>query len=211
MDVEAADFIKCGLAISCGALLGFEREYRNKAAGFRTIILITLGSTLYTIVSQKLGNTSDDRVAANILTGIGFIGAGVIFKGNFSVLGLTTAAVIWISAAIGMLIGSGLYFLGFFSSVLSVIILSIFSWAESYIDGFHHKKTMTITFNNDNLELVKSLEAKIQKANLKFDRVELSKVNNRLQVAIQVQGNKRIIQQLNDELVAMPELFQLQQ
>lgn len=69
------------VAIFCGAIIGFEREYRNKAAGFRTIVLICFGSAVFTVVSKMMGgNGSDDRIAANIVTGIGFIGAGVIFK-----------------------------------------------------------------------------------------------------------------------------------
>ena len=109
---EVNDILCVVLSVICGSAIGFEREYRNKTAGFRTIILICLGSTIFTMVSTRAGNGSDDRIAANIITGIGFIGAGVIFKDNVSITGLTTAAVIWIAAAIGMVIGVGDYFLG---------------------------------------------------------------------------------------------------
>src|SRR5690606_34272877 len=105
------------VSIMCGCILGMEREYQNKSAGLRTIILICLGSTIFTMISRGIGVESDDRIAANIITGIGFIGAGVIFKENFNVKGLTTAAVIWISAAIGMLIGTTNYELGLLLSV----------------------------------------------------------------------------------------------
>ena len=116
MEVNPADLTKILVAILCGGILGFEREYQNKSAGFRTIILITLGATIFTIISQRIGG-SDDRIAANIITGIGFIGAGVIFKGSLDVKGLTTAAVIWIAAAIGMSIGIGEYLLAVLLSV----------------------------------------------------------------------------------------------
>ncbi|MBC7916048.1 MAG: MgtC/SapB family protein, partial [Pyrinomonadaceae bacterium] len=108
-DLVYADLVKVGLAVICGSIIGFEREYKNKSAGLRTMILIFLGSTIFTMVSQKAGVTSDDRIAANIITGIGFIGAGVIFKDGLSVKGLTTASVIWVVASIGMLIGIGNY------------------------------------------------------------------------------------------------------
>ena len=72
------------ISIACGAVVGFEREFKNKSAGFRTIILICLGSTIFTLSSRK-GNISDDRIAANIVTGIGFLGAGVIYQGKFTV------------------------------------------------------------------------------------------------------------------------------
>ena len=88
------DLIAIGVSLLAGSLVGIEREYKNKSAGFRTIVLICLGATAFTIVS-RFGVGSDDRIAANIITGIGFIGAGVIFKDKFSVMGLTTAAVIW--------------------------------------------------------------------------------------------------------------------
>src|SRR5271166_1611856 len=101
------DLIKIGMAVLCGGLLGLERQYKNKTAGFRTIILICLGSTIFTMVAQHAGQVAN----LNIVTGVGFIGAGVIFKDNIEVTGLTTAAVIWVSAAIGMGIGSGNYLL----------------------------------------------------------------------------------------------------
>ncbi|WP_316838425.1 MgtC/SapB family protein [Pedobacter gandavensis] len=90
----------------CGSAIGFERAYKNKSAGFRTIILISLGSTIFTIVS-RYGAGADDRISAKIITGIGFIGAGVIFKDKISVRGITTAAVITTSAAIGITAGIG--------------------------------------------------------------------------------------------------------
>ena len=79
MEILSEDVIKILLSVLCGGIMGFEREYQNKSAGFRTIILISLGATIFTIVSQRIGG-SDDRIAANIITGIGFIGAGVILK-----------------------------------------------------------------------------------------------------------------------------------
>src|SRR6185312_17483416 len=97
------DLTKIALAVLCGGILGIERQYKNKTAGFRTIIVICLGSDIFTMVAQHAGQVAN----LNIVTGIGFIGAGVIFKDNIAVSGLTTAAVIWISAAIGMAVGSG--------------------------------------------------------------------------------------------------------
>ncbi len=103
--ISQQDLIKVAIAILCGALLGFERQYKNKTAGFRTIILICLGSTIFTMISQRAGQ----GVNINLVTGVGFIGGtGVIFKDNISVNGLTTAAVIWVAAAIGMAMGRGI-------------------------------------------------------------------------------------------------------
>lgn len=125
----------------CGSILGFEREIRGKSAGFRTLALICFGSTIFTICSYMLGvDANRDRVAANIITGVGFLGAGVIFRNNISVSGITTAASIWISAAIGMLVGIGAYELAGISMVLSLFILYAMDYIQFWIDyRFQHR------------------------------------------------------------------------
>jgi len=95
------------LAAGLGGLIGLERELRGYPAGIRTMALITMGAMLFTDISQLLGG--DDRIAAGIVTGIGFLGAGVIFREGYTVRGITTAATIWAAAAIGMAIGRELY------------------------------------------------------------------------------------------------------
>src|SRR5690606_31150787 len=106
------DLIKAVLSLLAGSFLGLEREWKDKAAGYKTISIICLGSTLFSLLSQKLGaGSSEDatRIASYVVSGIGFLGAGVIFKDGVNVNGLTTASIIWMSAAIGMSIGFGLY------------------------------------------------------------------------------------------------------
>src|SRR5258705_7452785 len=110
MELFQDDVIKIFLALVIGSIIGAEREFRNKSAGFRTIILITLGSTLFTILSYRIGmHSAPERIASNIVVGIGFLGAGVIFKTENRVSGLTTASAIWLAAALGMCVGSGYY------------------------------------------------------------------------------------------------------
>src|ERR1700743_1822320 len=102
--------LKLLLAVLIGGVLGAEREYRSKSAGFRTLTMICLGATIFTIFSQIVGGAGNpDRIASNIVTGIGFVGAGVVFKGDGTtrVNGITTAAMIWVTAALGMAIGAG--------------------------------------------------------------------------------------------------------
>jgi putative Mg2+ transporter-C (MgtC) family protein len=161
--------LQLGLAMFFGALIGFEREYRSKAAGFRTITLITLGSTLFTILSSKFGaGTSDDRIAASILTGIGFIGAGVIFKGDFAVSGLTTAACIWISAAIGMAIGLSEYFIASVTVVFALIILALFEKVQDWIDRFHQVRTYRLVLHLDYMQSKALVEERLDKLALKY-------------------------------------------
>ncbi len=112
---------RLAFAAAMGGLIGLERELRGYPAGIRTMALITMGAMLFTDVSQLLGGT--DRVAAGIVTGIGFIGAGVIFREGYTVRGITTAATIWASAAIGMAIGRELYLVAGLGTVLIFIVL----------------------------------------------------------------------------------------
>jgi putative Mg2+ transporter-C (MgtC) family protein len=131
-------------AFVIGAVIGIEREFRSKPAGFRTMILICVGSCLYTILSKEANATSNDRIASNIVTGIGFIGAGVIFKEGITVNGLTTAALIWITAALGMAIGYHNYPLAVVVSVMVVIVLFVLEPVQRFINKLHRVKDYRI-------------------------------------------------------------------
>ncbi len=206
MEVYSNDLTTMLVSVICGALLGVEREYQNKSAGLRTIILICLGSTIFTMISLRIGG-SDDRVAANIITGIGFIGAGVIFKENFNVKGLTTAAVIWISAAIGMVIGVEEYKMGFLLSFIVLVILAGFAKIEILIDFINHKRTYRITFIDDNLDNITWMMDIVERENLKATVGHLSKSHNRLMVNFEVRGNKKHFRALTEKLVSKPEIL----
>src|SRR3990170_4233068 len=106
MDFVSEDIIKIFLSMVAGSIIGAEREYKSKNAGFRTITLITIGATLFTMLSTEIAAGMDFHVVGNIVVGVGFLGAGAIFKDGSNISGLTTAATIWISAAIGMAIGT---------------------------------------------------------------------------------------------------------
>ena len=116
------------LAGFLGALIGAEREYRAKVAGTRTHLLVAIGAALMMIVSRYgfEGQGDPSRVAAQIVSGIGFIGAGAIMVNRHAVHGLTTAAGIWVAAGIGMAIAAGLYAVGIASTVLSLVGLEVF-------------------------------------------------------------------------------------
>ena len=198
------------VSVLCGALLGIEREYQNKSAGLRTIVLICLGSTIFTMISQRIGGGSDDRIAANIITGIGFIGAGVIFKENFNVKGLTTAAVIWIAAAIGMVIGVGEFHMAFLLSFIVLVVLSGFARLEFLIDLLNHKRTYRITFTDDNLDNIAWTIDIVNQEKLKASIRHLTKTNNKLMVSFEVIGNKKNFQTLTEKLVAKPEILAIE-
>lgn len=194
------DLIKIGLAIFFGGILGLERQWKHKTAGFRTIILICLGSALFTMVAQRGGT----NVNANVITGIGFIGAGVIFKDGFTVSGLTTAAVIWISAAIGVATGTGDYTLSLIATVLTIFILSVLSLFEDYINRVHSKKIFTLVFYNTNFDHIREFEQIAASNKLASERILVSKKDNNLQALIQVTGHQENITKLNEYLATSP-------
>ncbi len=151
MDPTLELLTKLGAALLVGGLIGAEREFRDKAAGFRTIIFITVGATLFTIFSAILAGDENDpaRVAANIVTGIGFLGAGAIMRAGGRVAGLTTAATIWLSAALGMGIGSGQYLLVGTGTAVVLFVLWIFPIFERWIDNISHSRTYKVHLSRD--------------------------------------------------------------
>ena len=129
-------------ALAAGALIGLERSYHGRPAGFRTHTLVCIASSALMLVTLYQGRWFPDsvsgsvsvdptRMAQGIMTGIGFLGAGVIFKEGLTVRGLTTAASIWITAAIGILAGIGFYFPVIVATVLTLGTLSVFRWIEA--------------------------------------------------------------------------------
>jgi putative Mg2+ transporter-C (MgtC) family protein len=125
------------LSAALGAVLGFEREWRQKYAGLRTNILIALGSTLFTVMSIDLSASAGGdptRLAAQIVTGIGFLGAGAIMRTGVGVRGLTTAAMIWVNAAIGVAVGGGEYRLALIATGVTLLVLVVLNPVESWID-----------------------------------------------------------------------------
>lgn len=123
------------VAVFLGLAIGFEREYRGKPAGLRTYGLVALGAALFTIISVEgfgSGGAFDpSRIASQVVVGVGFIGAGIIFVQGGSVHGLTTAAGLWTAAAIGMAVGIGFYAVAIYATSLTIIIL----WAIRKLEG----------------------------------------------------------------------------
>jgi putative Mg2+ transporter-C (MgtC) family protein len=136
--MEIDIILKILLAAMLGGIIGLERELSHKEAGLRTNILIAIGSTLITILSFKIASMSPGadpaRLTAQIVSGIGFLGAGAIIQARFAVHGLTTAATIWTVAAIGIAVGSGLYLVAFLVAIFVVIVLTVFKLLLAYLE-----------------------------------------------------------------------------
>lgn len=121
------------LAAALGAIVGLERETKHKPAGLRTIMLITFGSALFTVLSEALTSVhggDPQRIAAQLIPGVGFLGAGAIIRAGANVIGLTTAATIFVMASVGMAAGGGLMLLAIVATVLLIIFLGPIGWAE---------------------------------------------------------------------------------
>ncbi|HXI31554.1 MAG TPA: MgtC/SapB family protein [Vicinamibacterales bacterium] len=131
------DFIvRLLLAAGLGAAIGLEREMRRKPAGLRTNMLIAVGSALFSLVSIQLAKQggSADRVAANIVTGVGFLGGGAILRSGRNVVGMTTAATVWVNAAIGMAAGIGESMLAVSATGITLMVLGVLPPIERYFD-----------------------------------------------------------------------------
>lgn len=180
--------VKLVLSMCLGALIGAEREYKSKVAGFRTIILITLGSTLFTLVSVALmGQGDPTRIASTIVTGIGFLGAGVIYRETGTIKGITTAAVIWAAAAIGMMVGFGLFAISIISVIMILIILLSFSWLQRYIDRTNREKIYRIHLIN-NVEHIQTIKQLIKSFKLNPKVINQGKRKGFIYVVIEVDG-----------------------
>ncbi len=165
-------------AFIIGAIIGIEREFRSKPAGFRTMIIICVGSCLYTILSKESNSVSPDRIASNVVTGIGFIGAGVIFKEGITVNGLTTAALIWVTAALGMAIGYHNYSLAIVVSAIVVITLFVLEPVQRFINKFHRVKDYRIKTIELGKDFKEELETFFKLNDMDFMCLKLIKEDN---------------------------------
>lgn len=148
---DSMDVFKAILSLSLGVILGLEREMKDKAAGLRTITIISLGSTLFTIMSYKIGiitDTETTRIASYIVSGIGFLGAGVIFKDGLSINGLTTASIIWAAAAIGMSIGFGHFSTAIIFFAATFLTIHLGNWLNNHLHSKSFQKTLKIKFKD---------------------------------------------------------------
>lgn len=131
------------IATICGAIIGWDREQKNKVAGLRTNILICVGAAIFTIVSVIVShdnNSDPTRILSTIVTGIGFLGGGVIIKTDDKIVGVTTAAFIWVVSAIGILCGIGATLTPIILTIILLIVSKLFEKVERYIKDKNNEK-----------------------------------------------------------------------
>lgn len=141
--VWPTDLLGILLAVLFGVAIGLEREISGKAAGLRTNVLICLGAAVFTIISKQLGATQLDsltRIAAGIVAGVGFLGAGAIIQDTGGVHGLTTAATIWLMASIGMACGAGFFALAAITTLIALLVLIVLGQFEKPLAKYSKKQ-----------------------------------------------------------------------
>lgn len=202
------DLLLILLSIVMGLMIGAEREYKNKSAGLRTLMLVCVGSCTFTILSIKIGVANPDRLAANIITGIGFLGAGAIFKDENKINGVTTACTIWVTAALGMCIGSGHIYLGFLATLVVLCVLLLLVPLERWIDRSHKVQNYKITkvYEPGMVEQFESLAAGF---NLKTFKVWQSKNEEKLTVNWRMTGHEKDHERFIAHLFSDPSIQQV--
>ena len=179
------------IAVLIGGIIGAEREYHNKSAGLRTLMLICIGSTLFTIFSMEIGReSSPDRIAGGIVAGIGFVGAGVIFMGGTGINGVTTAATIWVTAALGMGVGAGHQYASLIGCIVLVCILYAFTKIEVWLDGINCSHTYKITCPYRE-NVFEQFEALMKQHKLKFVRGPQCREHQTVSATWDAEGSKK--------------------
>lgn len=170
------------VACICGGIVGYERTRRRKEAGIRTHVIVAVGATLIMIVSKHgfydvlstpgIG-VDVSRIASNVITGISFLGAGVIFVKNISIKGLTTAAGLWATAGIGLAIGAGMYSIGIFTTIF-IPVIQILLHSSLNKQEFNYDDTVLITFYHIPSE-IDSIKKALKDKNIEIMHMELEK------------------------------------
>jgi putative Mg2+ transporter-C (MgtC) family protein len=173
------DIYKMLMAVAIGAVIGTEREYRSKSAGLRTMIMVSLASCVFTIMSIRIGVENPDRLAANILTGLGFLGAGVIFRDENRISGITTATTIWMVAALGMAVGAGYDYLAIFGTGLVLAILIFLVYVQNQIENIHQARNYRILCEYQD-ETLDKYEALFKEFDMKILRGVQNKTEKRI-------------------------------
>ena len=194
---ELLDVYKAFFALIAGLILGFEREMKDKSAGLKTITIICLGSALFSILSYKIAGTGDPtRIASYIVSGIGFLGAGVIFKEGFNVYGLTTAGVIWIAAAVGMAIGFGEINIAFTFLISALIIIYVAKLLTNRFLAHHHNKILKFKIDASRFSEKKDIIQEIDKISKVGYQIALEKKEDYLVVSMELHITTRQLEKL---------------
>ncbi len=201
-----ADLLKIVIAILIGGAIGLERELHSKAAGLRTITLISVGAALFTIMSGKFG---DDRIASGIVTGVGFLGGGVILFTEGKLKGLTTAASVWVAAALGMVIGRGEYVLAAMVTVVVILVLALFARLDHWIDWVGRESRIYQVTYLDRLSKHAELDRLFHESGMNIRSYKRTRHENQLTSIWETEGYIREHAALTEKLLSDKEITEL--
>jgi putative Mg2+ transporter-C (MgtC) family protein len=185
---EIMDLYKALLAMAAGVILGSEREFKDKAAGLKTITVICLGSALFAIISYKVGFADNEttRIASYIVAGVGFIGAGVIFKDGPNVSGLTTAGIIWVAAAVGTAIGFGEFYLAATFMVASLLVVFSSPLINKLFKAKKQQRKLIFTIERRHQEHKVTILGALAGAEIEIDDINLEMSRDILKVSAEI-------------------------
>ena len=184
---EILDVYKALLAVAAGIILGLERELKDKVAGLKTITIICLGATLFGILSYKVGGQSNPtHIAAYVVSGVGFLGAGAIFKDGFSISGLTTAGIIWLAAAVGLAIGFGEFYLAGTFMMGSLIVIFLTPFINKLFRSKKLTRQLTISLSKENSILKEEILAGLRKGVNFLEEKKITLADNELEIGIEI-------------------------
>lgn len=196
-------------AIFIGGLIGFEREYRDKAAGFRTMILISVGSMLFTYLSVLIGGENDPvRITASIVAGIGFLGAGAILVDKGRIQGLTTASTIWLTAALGVAVGAEAYGVAYVSTVAVLLVLWFLPYFEHHLDRRFTHVTYTVTVKNG-YDIDRMLDILHTKHKLVVENIYRTRRDNLITVEWRARGHVGDHDDMIEHLISNPDVVEV--
>ncbi len=210
MDIPIQELQQCLIAMALGAVLGIEREMHTKPAGLRTIMFVCLGSCLFTLMSLAIaGPGQQDRIAANIVTGIGFLGAGAIFRDENRISGLTTAAMIWYAAAIGMMVGKGYESFAMLMTGIAIAIIWIIYPLEVELENRYLNREYSVGVREgtfDDLDYFKNI---FTQSGLKYQLLGVNLDKDKLITRWRITGSKKKHTALIQSLLADQRVFRL--
>ncbi|MCJ8496923.1 MgtC/SapB family protein [Chryseobacterium salipaludis] len=199
---EMMDMYKAVIALVAGLILGFEREMKDKSAGLKTITVICLGSTLFAILSYKMSGSGDPtRIASYVVSGIGFLGAGVIFKEGFNVYGLTTAGIIWIAAAVGLAIGFGEIYIAFTFLISALIVIYLSKILTRHFLAQHHNKILKFSLLPEHFDQKQAIVADLIKISKRGYQIQLEKEPGEMMVTLELFITDRQLKELERYLI----------
>ncbi|MDZ4807241.1 MAG: MgtC/SapB family protein [Bacteroidota bacterium] len=205
---EIFDVYKALLAVAAGIILGLEREMKDKVAGLKTITIICLGAALFGILSYRIGGENNPtQIAAYVVSGVGFIGAGAIFKDGFSISGLTTAGIIWLAAAVGLSIGFGEFYLAATFMAGTLIIIFITPFINKIFRSKKVSRQLQLVIERENIEIKTDIFSALHKEGVIAEEKKITLKDDKLEILLEIVLTEDKIKWLQDYLLSIKSIY----